>query len=53
MNAEIINADGRRKSSVARVYLTKGTGKIVINNKELADYFPQREIQLKVKMATT
>jgi len=48
MSAEIINAVGRRKSSVARVYLTKGTGKIVINNNELADYFPQREIQLKV-----
>ena len=32
---EQINAIGRRKSSVARVYLTEGTGKIVINKREL------------------
>ena len=30
---------GRRKSSVARVRLYKGTGKIVINNREIDDYF--------------
>ncbi len=30
---------GRRKSSVARVFLKKGTGKIVVNNKNLEDYF--------------
>ena len=30
---EQINAIGRRKSSVARVYLTEGTGKITINKK--------------------
>ena len=32
--AEMINAIGRRKSSVARVYLTEGTGKITINKKD-------------------
>ena len=31
--AEVINAIGRRKSAVARVYLTEGTGKITINKK--------------------
>ena len=31
---EYINAIGRRKSSVARVYLSEGTGKITINKKE-------------------
>lgn len=31
---------GRRKSSVARVYLRPGTGQIKINKKILADYFP-------------
>lgn len=35
------NAVGRRKSSVARVYVTKGTGKILINKRELTDYFPK------------
>ncbi len=31
---------GRRKSSVARVIITPGTGKIVVNGKEASDYFP-------------
>ncbi len=30
---------GRRKSSVARVFLKKGSGKIIVNNKDLEDYF--------------
>ena len=34
---EVINAIGRRKSAVARVYLTEGTGKITINKKDLKD----------------
>ena len=38
---EMINAIGRRKTSVARVYLTEGTGKIIINKVELEKYFPQ------------
>jgi len=41
----MINAIGRRKSSVARVYLTKGDGKIVVNGKNFKDYFPQPHIQ--------
>lgn len=41
----MINAIGRRKAAVARVYLTKGSGKISINGKELNDYFPQTHIQ--------
>ena len=35
---EVINAIGRRKSAVARVYLTEGTGKITINKKDLKDF---------------
>lgn len=31
---------GRRKSSIARVYVAEGTGKITINNREFAEYFP-------------
>ena len=34
------HAVGRRKSSVARVYLSAGSGKIVINKRDIKDYFP-------------
>ena len=33
------NGTGRRKSSVARVFLKKGSGKILINGKDIAEYF--------------
>jgi len=44
----MINSIGRRKASVARVYLTNGSGNITINGKDLKDYFPMPDIQLKV-----
>lgn len=37
---EVINALGRRKASVARVYLKEGSGIIMINKKALEDFFP-------------
>ena len=46
---EQINAVGRRKSSVARVYLTKGTGKITINKRDIDTYFPSAILQYVVK----
>ncbi len=42
---EMINAVGRRKAAVARVYLTKGEGKINVNGKDFKNYFPQKHIQ--------
>ncbi len=45
---EMINAIGRRKASVARVYLTKGAGKIVVNGKDFKEYFPQPHVQTKI-----
>lgn len=45
---EMINALGRRKASVARVYLMKGAGSIIINGKDFKEYFPQLHIQKKV-----
>ena len=36
---EIINALGRRKSAVARIYVKEGKGKITINDRELAELF--------------
>ena len=35
----VVNTLGRRKSSVARVYLSKGTGKITVNKRDLNEYF--------------
>ena len=46
---EVINALGRRKAAVARIYMKEGTGKITINKRELADYFPSELIQFVVK----
>ena len=40
---------GRRKSSVARVYMTPGTGKITVNEKTLEDYLPQEILRMVVK----
>ena len=46
---EVINAIGRRKSSVARVFVSEGTGKITINKKELEVYFPSAILLYVVK----
>jgi small subunit ribosomal protein S9 len=50
MNAtKNINTVGRRKAAIARVYLSEGTGNIVINGKVLNDYFPIVSIAMKVE----
>ena len=46
---EMINALGRRKSAVARIYVTEGTGKITINKRDLTEYFPSSILQFVVK----
>ena len=46
---EVVNALGRRKSAVARVFVTEGTGKITINKRDLAEYFPSTILQYVVK----
>lgn len=46
---EMVNALGRRKSAVARIFVTEGTGKITINKKDLQDYFPSSILQYVVK----
>ena len=50
---EQIHAIGRRKSAVARVYLTEGTGKIVINKVDIDKYFPSAILQYVVKQPLT
>ena len=46
---EVINALGRRKAAIARVYVKEGSGKIVINKRELETYFPSPMLQYVVK----
>ncbi|MDR0230637.1 MAG: 30S ribosomal protein S9 [Dysgonamonadaceae bacterium] len=46
---EVINALGRRKAAIARVYVKEGSGKIVINKRELEIYFPSPMLQYVVK----
>ncbi len=45
---EMINTIGRRKAAVARVYLSKGTGKVLVNGKDYKEYFPQVHIQAAI-----
>ena len=49
MNKNLGIGTGRRKTSVARVYVRDGSGKIVINGKDLNRYFPQGEHVLMVR----
>ena len=48
MSAEIFYATGRRKSSSARVYLKKGKGDILVNDKKLDEYFGRKVAQMLV-----
>ena len=48
MSAEIHYATGRRKTSSARVYLKKGGGNILVNNKKLDEYFGRKVAQMLV-----
>lgn len=42
---EVINKIGRRKKAVARVYLSAGNGKTIVNGREAQDYFPDATLQ--------
>ena len=46
---EIVNAIGRRKSAVARVYVSEGTGKITLNKRDITEFFPSAILQYVVK----
>jgi len=45
---EIIHKIGRRKTAVARAYMSEGTGKVTVNGKEMSNYFPTETLQYKV-----
>ena len=50
---EVVNAIGRRKAAVARVYVSEGSGQITINGRELFQYFPSSILQFVVKQPLT
>ena len=50
---EKVNAIGRRKAAVARVYLTEGSGNIIIDKRPLDVYFPSSILQYVVKQPLT
>ena len=45
---EKIHTIGRRKSAIARIYLSKGKGNITVNGKDYKDYFPVDSMQYKL-----
>ena len=45
---EVINTLGRRKTAVARVYLTKGKGDVIVNKKDYKEVFPVSVLQSKI-----
>ncbi len=46
---EVVNALGRRKTAIARVYLTEGKGNITVNKKDYKEYFPTATLQYVVR----
>ncbi|MCA1762022.1 MAG: 30S ribosomal protein S9 [Flavobacteriales bacterium] len=45
---EVINTLGRRKKSVARVYMQNGTGSVTVNGRDFKEYFPTMPLQYRV-----
>ena len=49
--AEVINTIGRRKTAVARIYMTPGNGTIMVNGRDYKEYFPTGPLQYIVGQA--
>lgn len=45
---EVVNATGRRKTAIARIFMKEGTGKITVNKREVNEYFPTPTLQYLV-----
>lgn len=45
---EVVNATGRRKAAIARVYLSEGSGKVTINKRDLKEFFSTEQLQYVV-----
>ena len=42
---EVVNAKGRRKTSIARIYLSAGSGNVTVNGKDVKSFFPTVMLQ--------
>ncbi|MCR4620267.1 MAG: 30S ribosomal protein S9 [Paludibacteraceae bacterium] len=45
---EVVNALGRRKAAVARIYVSDGDGKIIVNGRDYKEYFPIVKLQYEI-----
>jgi len=45
---EVINTLGRRKKSVARIYMQNGTGSVTVNGRDFKEYFPTMPLQYRI-----
>ncbi len=50
---DVINVIGRRKTAVARIYMSEGSGKITVNNRDINEYFPTGVLQYIATQAFT
>lgn len=48
---DVVNTIGRRKKSVARIYLSKGKGNVTVNGKDYKEYFPTVALQYRINQA--
>jgi len=46
---EVINALGRRKAAVARIFVKAGSGAIIVNDRDVKTYFPEERLQFVVE----
>ncbi len=46
---DTVNAIGRRKTAIARIYLKEGKGKIIVNNRTFEEYFPLQQTQIDIQ----
>lgn len=46
---DTINTSGRRKTAVARLYMTPGTGKVTVNKKDMENYFTTAVLRYKIQ----
>ncbi len=46
---EVTNTLGRRKTSVARIYMQNGTGNVTVNGRDYKEYFPTMPLQYRVR----
>lgn len=46
---ETINAIGRRKAAIARIYMNEGKGQIIVNDRDFKEYFPDKQLHYVVE----